>query len=87
MNECVKEYERKNHLCNNTPKDISIMLIEGEGDFDIQSIKRNFDRIENKELLCGWFIKNWRHDPQEGCIVYNFIKIKFCPFCGEKLLL
>lgn len=89
MNECKIEYERKNHLCNGKPKHgmpIDIILIEGENDLDIQEIKKNYDVIENKELLLGWFIKNCRYDSYNGCNVYKFTKIEFCPFCGEKLL-
>ncbi|MBU3114781.1 hypothetical protein [Clostridium lacusfryxellense] len=90
MNECKKEYERKNHCCNGKSQHgmpVNIILIEGENDLDIQEIKENHDVIENEELLCGWFIKNWRYDSYRGCNVYNFIKIEFCPLCGDKLLL
>ena len=87
MDECKIEYERKNHLCKGKLyMNVGVILLDGKDDLDIKEIKENYDIIENKELLCGWFIKNWRYDSDKGCNVYNFTKIEFCPFCGEKLL-
>jgi len=88
MEECSKEYERKNHTCKGKARHsmkIEIKLIEGEEDLDIQELKRSGYIIENKEPLWGWFIQNWRDDPYKGCI-FSFEKIKVCPLCGEELL-
>lgn len=79
----ASEFERKNHLCESKPRDIWITLIEG--DKDIKEIKRCNNRIENDELSYGWYMENYMNDPEDACIVYKFVKIKYCPFCGKQL--
>lgn len=83
------EFERKNHLCNDRPKEVRIRLIEGVE--DIEDINRPCGNKTSKvELPYGWYWENMICDPEDHCHVekeYKFVKVKFCPFCGEKLLL
>lgn len=82
------EFERKNHICKSPdkPRELWITLIEDKD--DIERILEFSNRIENKEkLTCGWYLENYMNDPKNDCVVYKFTKIKYCPFCGQKLLL
>ena len=86
------EYERKNHFCDDKPKDILIKLIDGYDyiEMDIEFMEKMLgikDRNENANLQYGWYLKIFMFNPDEGYPVHKFSKIKFCPFCGEKLLI